>query len=67
MTMAIEQNQNVEKVQNKRLIVLSAVFLGSLGLATLSSMMGHAVWAMGLGLIGIFSMAIFIINLKISQ
>jgi len=67
MTMAIEQDQNVEKSQNARLIVLSTVFIGSLGAATLCSMMGYAAWAMGFGLIGICSMAIFIVKLKTSQ
>jgi hypothetical protein len=67
MTMTIEQDQNVEKSQNRRLIVLTTVFISSLGAATLCSMMGYAAWAMGLGMIGICTMAIFIINLKTYQ
>ena len=67
MTLAVEQDQKVERGQNIRLITLSSAFIGALGLATLSSMMGYAGWAMGLGLIGICCMAMFIINLKTSQ
>jgi hypothetical protein len=67
MTLAVEQDQKVEGGQNIRLITLSLAFVGSLGLATLSSMMGYAGWAMGLGLIGICCMAMFIFNLNTSQ
>ena len=67
MTLAVEQDQNVERGENVRLITLSLAFVGALGLATLCSMMGYAGWAMGLGLIGICCMAMFVINLKTSQ
>ena len=67
MTMTIEQDQNVEKSQNTRLIVLSTVFIGSLGAATLCSMMGRPGWAMGLGLIGICSRQPDIISIDYSS
>ena len=53
MTLAVEQEQNEESRQNTLLIILSVVFIGALGAATLCSMYGYAGWAMGLGMIGI--------------
>ncbi len=67
MALAVEQEQNVERGQNKRLVTLSLAFVGAFGLATLFSMLGHVGWAMGFGSIGICCMAMFVINLKASQ
>lgn len=67
MAFAVEQEQNVESGQNKRLTALSIAFIGALGAAMLSSMMGSAAWAMGFGVIGICCMAMFIVSLKPTQ
>lgn len=64
MTMAMEQDQNVERKQNIRTCALGVAFIVGLGIATVTNMMGYTGWAMGIGLIGVCCMVMFIFNIN---
>lgn len=52
-----------DKTKNARMFLFGLAFIGGLGAATLCNMLGYTGWAMGLGMVGIASMAILILNL----
>lgn len=56
-----------EKRQSTRQMILGVTFIGSLGAATACNMFGYTAWAMGLGMIGLASMAILTLNLCTSR
>lgn len=60
----LQQKQKNEKAKNVRLFCLSFAFIGGLGVATLTNMLGYTAWAMGLGMVGVCCMALFIVSLK---
>jgi hypothetical protein len=55
--------QKTEQAKNARLFFFGLAFIGGLGAATLCNMLGYTAWAMGLGMVGLASMAILILNL----
>jgi hypothetical protein len=59
----LTESQKVEKSKNARLFFFGLAFIGGLGAATLCNMLGYTGWAMGLGMVGLASMAILILNL----
>ena len=59
----LTDNQKAEKSKNARLFFFGLAFIGGLGAATLCNMLGYTGWAMGLGMVGLASMAILILNL----
>lgn len=53
-----------DKANSARLFFFGMAFIGGLGAATLCNMMGYTGWAMGLGMMGIISMVVLILNLQ---
>jgi hypothetical protein len=53
----------VEKSENAKLFVFGLAFIGGLGAATLSNMLGYTGLAMGLGMVGLASMVILVIKM----
>lgn len=57
-------NQKVDKTKNARLFIFGALFIGGLVTATLCNMMGYTVLAIGLGIVGVVSIAFLLLGLN---
>jgi hypothetical protein len=60
----LAESQKYDRVKNNRLFVLGAAFVGGLVAATLCNMMGHTVLAIGLGIVGVVSIALLLLGLN---
>jgi hypothetical protein len=57
-------NQQNDRTKNNRLFLFGAAFVGGLVAATVCNMMGHTVMAIGLGIVGVVSIALLLLGLN---
>lgn len=56
--------QRIGKTKNNRLFILGAAFIVGLVAATVCNMMGHTFLAIGLGIVGVISIALLLLGLN---